>query len=59
MRGASIHQEYGLLRIRPYSMKSLVRKHREKLALEYFGPYKILECIGEVAYCVELFLELR
>ncbi|KAA0051377.1 T32E20.30 [Cucumis melo var. makuwa] len=33
---------------------SLVRKKCEKLAPRYYGPYRIKEEIGEVAYCLEL-----
>ena len=38
------------LKLRPYRQHSLARKKCEKLAPEYYGPYKIIEEIGEVAY---------
>ena len=38
------------LKLRPYWQCSLARKKCEKLAPKYYGPYKIIEEIGEVAY---------
>ncbi|KAL0535770.1 hypothetical protein IC582_024695 [Cucumis melo] len=43
-----------LLKIRPYRQATLRSKRNEKLSSRYFGPYKILERIGEVAYRLEL-----
>ena len=38
------------LKLRPYRQCSLARKKWEKLAPKYYGPYKIIEEIGEVVY---------
>lgn len=38
------------LKLRPYRQHSLARKRCEKLAPKFYGPYKIIEEIGEVAY---------
>ncbi|EXB73714.1 Chaperonin CPN60-2 [Morus notabilis] len=39
-----------LLKLRPYRLKSLAKKRNEKLAPCYYGPFKIVEKIGTVAY---------
>ena len=43
-----------LLKLRPYSQKSLVSRSNKKLAAHIYGPYKMLERIGAVAYRLEL-----
>ena len=42
------------LKLRPYRQRSLARKKCEKLALKFYGPYEIIEEIGEVAYRLRL-----
>ncbi|RDX72804.1 hypothetical protein CR513_47663, partial [Mucuna pruriens] len=42
------------LKVQPYRLKSLARKRNEKLSPCYYGPYKILQRIGSVAYKLEL-----
>ena len=42
------------LKLRPYRQRSLARRKFEKLAARYYGPYKILQRIGSVAYRLEL-----
>ncbi|KAA0065939.1 putative polyprotein [Cucumis melo var. makuwa] len=42
------------LKLRPYRQCSLARKRSEKLAPRFYGPYKIIEEIGAVAYRLEL-----
>ena len=38
------------LRLQPYIQVSLARRTNQKLAFKFYGPYKILERIGQVAY---------
>ena len=37
------------LKLRPYRQRSLARKKCEKLSSKFYGPYEIIEEIGEVA----------
>ena len=42
------------LRIHPYKQTSLKNNGAEKLKPRYYGPYKVVRKIGEVAYELEL-----
>lgn len=42
------------LKVQPYVQTSLASRSCQKLAFRYFGPYKILERVGKVAYKLEL-----
>jgi hypothetical protein len=43
-----------LLRLQPYAQKTVVNRPFPKIAYKFFGPYKITERIGRVAYRLEL-----
>ena len=42
------------LKIQPYVQSSLAPRSCQKLAFKYFGPFRIVDRIGEVAYKLEL-----
>jgi hypothetical protein len=43
-----------LLKLQPYTQSSVANRPYPKLAFKYFGPYKVLERVGAVAYRLEL-----
>jgi len=42
------------LRVQPYRQRFLAHRRCEKLSPRFFGPYKIVRCVGPVAYELEL-----
>ena len=42
------------VKLQPYRQKSVVNRKFLKLTAKYFGPYKIIERVGAVAYRLEL-----
>jgi hypothetical protein len=43
-----------LLKLQPYTQSSVANKPFSKLSYKYFGPYKVIERVGPVAYRLEL-----
>lgn len=38
------------LKIQPYKHCTMATRMNEKFAPHYFGPYKVIQCIGPAAY---------
>jgi hypothetical protein len=51
--------EMVLLKLQPYAQHSVVNRSCPKLAFKFYGPYKVLERIGEVAYRLELLADAQ
>ena len=46
--------DWVFLKLQPYRQRSVVARVSQKISPKYFGPYKIVEKMGEVAYKLEL-----
>ena len=46
--------ELVFLKLQPYIQNSVVVRSNQKLAVKYYGPYRILARVGRVAYRLEL-----
>jgi hypothetical protein len=46
--------DFVYLKLRPYRQRSLTLTSYNKLSKRYFGPYKILQKIGPIAYKLDL-----
>lgn len=42
------------VKLQPYRHRSLAQRLYEKLAAKFYGPFEVLQCIGMVAYCLQL-----
>ena len=47
------------LRLQPYRQSSLKQKGAKKLKPRFYGPYKVIQKVGEVAYEIELLEEIK
>ena len=42
------------LKIQPYKLKSLAKRHNRKLSPRFYGPYEVIEKVGSAAYKLKL-----
>jgi hypothetical protein len=48
-----------LLKLHPYRQQTVFKRVHQKLATRYYGPYQIVDKIGQVAYRLQLPVEAR
>ena len=46
--------DYVFVKLQPYHQNSVALHKNQKLSMRHFGPFKILKCIGPIAYKLEL-----
>jgi hypothetical protein len=46
--------DFVYLKLQPYVQTSLAPRSHQKLAFRFFGPFRILACVGSVAYKLDL-----
>jgi hypothetical protein len=42
------------MKLQPYVQSSVAQRSNKKLSFRYYGPFKVLQRVGEVAYKLDL-----
>ena len=46
--------DWVFVKLQPYIQSSLSQRANQKLAFKFFGPYRVVACVGTMAYQLEL-----
>ena len=51
--------DWEFVKLKPYCQSSVAHRQSNKLSKRYYGPFKVLACVGPVGYKLDLPLKLE